>query len=288
VAGYAPGTLLGPIQVDLGDDITFGQVDGGGVAWGIGKLDGWGSPAVRTQYTDRQAAHGAWAGPAYYQARVMPVAGTVTAPAQGALETALEQLREAFDVADTLLTVHETVPKQLTVRSTGELLIDRATDRIAAWSGMLTAADPRRYSTTLQSASTGLPGAGGGFTLPITMPLTLAAGAVSGQITLTNEGTIATSPTFTITGPVIAPVVVVQYPDGSTRQLAYSDSLATGDTLVIDTAAHTAVLNGTASRRRYLSGTWPDIPPRSTVTVQWTASTATAATLTGSCRSAWK
>lgn len=287
MAGYTPGATLGPVQADLGA-VTLGEVDGAGVAWTLGRLDGWGSPAVRTQYSDRQFDHGSWGAQAFYGPRVLSVGGTITAPSQASLETALEALRDACSIDDTVLTVYETVPKRLVVRSTGEVLVDRVTDRIAAWSGMLTAADPRRYSATLQSASTGLPTTSGGTTLPITLPLTLTAGSVSGQINLTNEGTIATRPTFTMTGPVTTPVISVLYPDGSIRQLSYSDSLTTGDTLVIDTDAHTAVLNGSVSRRRYLSGTWPEIPPRSTVTVTWNATYNATATLTGTCRSAWK
>ena len=263
-------------------------MDCAGVSWTLCKLDGWGSPAVRTQYCSRQFDHGAWAAQAFYAPRVLTAGGTITAPDQAGLETALESLRDAAGIDDTVLTVYETVPKRLIVRATGEVLIDRVTDRIAAYSVMLTAADPRRYSATLQTASTGLPTTSGGTTLPITLPLTLTAGSVSGQITLTNEGSIATRPVFTVTGPVTTPVISVLYPDGSIRQLSYSDSLTTGDTLVIDTDAHTATLNGSVSRRRYLSGTWPEIPPRSTVTVTWNAAYNATATLTGTCRSAWK
>lgn len=285
---YTPGTVLGPVQASIGA-VTLGVVDAAGVAWTLGRLDGWDSADVRTQYSDRQADHGSWPGQAYLQARVLTLGGTVTADDQTQLEACLETLREAISLDDTLLTVYESVPKQCTARASGRLLIDRPSDRTAAFSALLTAADPRRYSTVLQTATTGLPDISGGFTLPITLPLTLTAAAASGQITLTNDGTIATRPTFTILGPVTTPSILVQYPDSTVRQLSYSDSLGAGDTLVIDTDAHSAVLNGTVSRRRYLSGDWPEIPPRATVTVQWSApSYDPAATLTGSCRSAWK
>ncbi|PJN24067.1 phage tail domain-containing protein [Kitasatospora sp. CB02891] len=287
--GYTPGQILGGRTVTLGT-LVLGQVDAAGVAWTVSKdgLRGWDGAPVRAQYSDRTADHGSWAGPTYLAARPITVAGTVTAPDLATLDAAYDQLAAAAALTDTVLVVGETSPKQATVRRSGEVLWRLDTDRIASYSVMLTAADPRRYSTMLQTASTGLPAAGAGITLPITLPLTIPAGGSSGQLTLTNGGTIGTRPVFTITGPVTAPAILVQYPDSTVRQLAYSDTLGAGDQLVIDTDAHTAILNGVASRRRYLSGMWPEIGPGQTVTVQWTAaSTDPAALLTASCRSAW-
>lgn len=287
--GYVPGQALGGKTATLGS-LQLGVVDAAGVAWAIGKdgLKGWSGSSVRTQYTDREADHGAWAGKTYLGARVITLAGTVTAPDLATLDAAAEQLFAAAATTDTTLVVTETIPKQCTVRRSGDPLWDPETDRVARYSVLLTAADPRRYSTTLQSVPTGLPVSSGGLTLPLTLPLTITAGSSSGSITLTNAGTIGTRPRFTVTGPVTAPVILVQYPDSTVLQLAYSDTLVAGDSLVIDTDARSVTLNGAVSRRRYLSGRWPEIPPGQTVTVQWTASSYDpAATLTGTCRSAW-
>jgi hypothetical protein len=289
VAGYTPGQVLAGKTVTLGG-ISLGAVDAAGVAWTLDSdgFQGWDSADVRTQYSERQADHGAWAGPAYLAARAITLAGKIVAPSLPALDTAMDQLAAAASLTDTVLTVAETVPRQCTVRRSGRLLMKPVTDRIAAYSVLLTAPDPRRYSTTLQSQSTALPVSSGGITLPITLPLTITAGATSGTITLTNAGSIATRPTFTITGPVVSPAILVQYPDSTVKQLAYSDTLVTGDSLVIDTDARTVTLNGTVSRRRYLSGSWPEIPPGQSVTVQWVASAPSpTALLTGTCRSAW-
>jgi hypothetical protein len=289
VAGYTPGQVLGGRTVTLGA-VTLGAVDSAGVAWTLNRdgLQGWDSPEVRTQYSDRQADHGAWAGPTYLAARVVTLAGTITAPDLAALDTAVEQLLAAASLTDTVLSVAETVPKQATVRRSGRVLVRLETDRIAAYSVMLTAADPRRYSTTEQAVSTGLPVSSGGVTLPITLPLTITAGSSSGTITLTNSGTIATRPRFIVSGPVPGFAILVQYQDSTVRQLAYTDTLGLGDSLTIDTDARTVLLNGTVSRRRYLSGPWPDIPPGQTITVQWTsAGSDPTALLYGAARSAW-
>ncbi|MFJ2863676.1 hypothetical protein [Kitasatospora sp. NPDC087314] len=287
--GYVPGQLLGGRQITLGA-LVLGQVDAAGVAWTVAKdgLKGWSGPAVRTQYSDREADHGSWAGPTCLGMRTITLAGTITAPDLATLDAAAEQLYAAAALTDTPLVVTESVPKQAMVRRSGEVLLEYETDTVARWSMLLTSADPRRYSTVLQSASTGLPVSTGGVVLPITLPLTITAGSSSGTLTLSNEGTIGARPVFAAVGPVPGFNILVQYPDGTVRQLAYTDTLGVGDTLVIDTDAHTAVLNGTVGRRRYLSGPWPEIPAGQGVTVLWnSAGSDPAALLTATVRSAW-
>ncbi|MFD9124360.1 phage distal tail protein [Kitasatospora sp. NPDC059571] len=287
MAGYTPGAGLGGIQAVLGS-VRLGAVDGTGTAWGLSKLDGWDSADVRTQYTDRQSDHGAWAGRAYLQARVLTAAGTIAAPDQATLEACLDSLQVAASLDDTLLTVYETVPKQVTVRRSGRILIDRATDRLASYSVLLTAADPRKYDVTAQAQSSPLPSTTGGITLPLTLPLTITATTSSGSFVLVNAGTTATRPVLTITGPVTTPTILAQAPDGTVTALAYSDTLQAGDVLVIDCAAHTVTLNGSTSRRRYLSGSWPEIAAGSQLSFSWFASSYDpAAQLAGTCRSAW-
>lgn len=284
---YIPGSTLGGRRVDLGS-VSLGTVDGAGVAWHLQELEGWDGSDLRAEYSLREADHGAWAAPVYLNQRPITLTGKIEAPNLSALDGAVEQLIAAAALTDTTLIVYETTPKQATVRRSGKPLLRPVTDRIAEYSLLVTAGDPRRYSTTLQSQSTALPSVTGGLTLPITMPVTISATTVAGSITLTNAGTIATRPVFTLNGPVTTPAISVQYPTGTVRALLYSDSLDVGDVLVIDSDAHTVVLNGTASRRLYLSGQWPEIPPGSSVTVSWTAASYDAnALLTGTCRSAW-
>ncbi|MEV7358211.1 hypothetical protein [Kitasatospora sp. NPDC091276] len=290
MAGYTPGQLLGGRQVTLGS-LQLGAVDAGGVAWTVARdgLKGWSGAAVRTQYSDREADHGAWAGPTYLGARVITLAGTIVAPSLAALDAAAEQLFAAAALSDTTLTVAESIPKQATVRRSGEVLLEYDTDRVARYSIMLTAADPRRYSTTLQSQSAGLPQTSGGITLPIILPLTITATTASGTITLANQGSISTRPVLTVTGPCTGGfTIVAARPSGVVTQQTYSDTLGPGDTLVIDAQARTVRLNGQASRRRYLSGAWPEILPQSQLTFSWSCPNfAAAALLTGTARSAW-
>lgn len=284
------GQDLGGVWVDLGA-IPLGRVDSVGVAWGLQSFDGWDSAEVRSEYSDREADHGSWVSPAYLGSRPMTLAGTVTAPDRTSLEDALERLRTATALTDTTLVVYELAsPKQTTVRRSGKPLMAYVTDRIATYSVLVTAADPRRYSTTLQSGTTGLPSTTGGLAFPITFPVTFSATTVSGQIGAVNSGSIETRPILTIAGPVVAPTVSALYPDGTVRQLIYSLDLASGDTLTIDTDAHTVLLNGSVSRRRFMSvpSGWPTIPAGASVSYQFQSSTYNAsAMLTAQWRSAW-
>ncbi|NUS29822.1 MAG: hypothetical protein HOV92_37165 [Streptomyces sp.] len=286
---YSPGATLDGLQATLGG-VALGAVDSAGVAWYLQTLEGWDSPESRGAFTERESDHGAWASPVYLGARPITLAGTIVAPSRAALELAMDQLGAAAGLTDTVLTVGEVTPKQATVRRSGKPLMQYVTDTRATYSVMVTAADPRRYSTTLQSGTTYLPSTSGGLTLPAALPWTLSATVVAGEVDATNAGDFETRPVFTISGPVASPQVLCQMPDGSVRFLNYSQDLLTGDVLVIDTDAHTVILNGNASRRRFLTTPtgWPVFPAGSTVACLFRAGGYNStATLTATWRSAW-
>jgi hypothetical protein len=280
-------TQIGAIPVTLGN-LSLSAVDDAGVTWLHTDLKGWSSPGLRAELQPRQADHGAWASPVYLDARPITITGMIAAPTTAARDAAVEQLIAAASLTDTVLTVEDSIPKQATVRRSGEVLVELLGLYGATYSLIVTAPDPRRYSTVLQSQSTALPSTSGGLSVPVSTPLSISTTTVSGSITLVNEGTIGTRPVFTVTGPVTNPTITVQYPDGTVRALLYSSSLEAGDELVVDTDLHSVVLNGAVSRRLYLSGQWPEIPPGTAVTVGWYADSYDAnALLTGTCRSAW-
>ncbi|MFD9603325.1 phage distal tail protein [Streptomyces sp. NPDC059970] len=289
---YAPGTVLDGMAVSLGS-ITFGTVDELGVVWRIGAedgLQGWDSAEVRAEHTARQGDHGSWADPVYLGERPVTLAGLIEAPDKALLDDALDRLRAAVSLTDTPLVVYETVPKQATVRRSGKPLLTYITDRTARFSVLVTAADPRRYALDEQAGVTPLPSTTGGLVFPVTFPVAFSAATVAGEIRTDNAGTVETRPVLVIDGPVENPSVFAQYADGSVRLLAYSQTLAAGDQLVIDTDAHTVVLNGNASRRRFLAvpSGWPVIPAGQSVAFQFRSDTYNAtALLTVRWRSAW-
>lgn len=286
---YTPGQTLGGLTATLGD-LPLGAVDSAGVAWVLQDLDGWDSPEVRSELQQRESDHGAWQTPVYYGERPITLAGTIVAPDRAALDDAMDRLRAAVSLADTVLTVAETVPKCCMVRRSGKVLARYTTDTVASYSALVTAADPRRYAVDTQQGSTGLPVTTGGLTLPATVPWTITATTVSGQIAAENRGSMGTPLMLSIAGPVQQPQVLVAMPSGAVLPLTYSQDLGAGDVLVIDTAAHTVVLNGDVSRRRFLAvpSGWPSIPSKATISLVFRgAAYDSSALLTATWRSAW-
>ncbi|MBP2583039.1 hypothetical protein J3A78_003517 [Streptomyces sp. PvR006] len=286
---YVEGQDLGGLRADIGP-VPLGSVDSAGVAWRLQELQGWDSAEVRTETRPREADHGAWASPVYLGERPITAAGVIEAADRASLDDAMERLRAAVALTDTLLVVYESTPKQTVVRRSGKTIMQYLTDRLASYSLMVTAADPRRYATVLQSGETMLPVTTGGLAPPVTPPVTIVSTSVSGVIDAPNLGTFETRPVFLIDGPVDSPRVLAQMPDGTVRSLVYSQSIGAGEQLVIDTDAHSVILNGDVSRRRFLSTPtgWPVIPAGSQTSFQFTAASySSGAKLTARWRSAW-
>lgn len=110
-------------------------------------------------------------------------------------------------------------------------------------------------------ASTGLPVAEGGLTVPFTVPFAIHATVASGVMILVNAGTYPANLRIRIDGPVEQPRITLQDPDGSTATLRYHGTLTSGQWLDIDTQNREVLLNGTASRRGNVSGEWPLLKP---------------------------
>ena len=156
------------------------------------------------------------------------------------------------------------------------------------------ATDPRIYSTPTLTASCGLGTQLGGLTFPLTFPMVFASGSVAGTLTALNSGTFDVRPIFTITGPCVQPRIINSSLTG-TPYLAFTGTLYTGDTLVVDSDWHSVLYTASgsttpASRANWVTpaSSWWDLPP-GTSTIGFLSSdpTRTAATLTVTWASAW-
>ncbi|WP_460068560.1 phage distal tail protein [Streptomyces sp. YKOK-I1] len=232
------GLLLGPG--------TPYEIDRGG-------LSGWEDlPEYDASDADHPTAHGAWPGARYAKPR--RIGGTVwTVPPQDDSALAVTRaLRQALLLDDE--------ERWLAVRLHGETLAVRArvsqrvlaADRTYTTQGVSRASvqwyatDPRRYSVDERTALTGAPQPESGLTWPLTWPLYWGQAASTGDVNADNDGSAPTHPVLVFTGPCTNPTVTDRT---SALRLRYEIGLAAGDELVVDTAAGTVTLNGTASRR---------------------------------------
>lgn len=120
---------------------------------------------------------------------------------------------------------------------------------IVSAAAQLVTVDPLIYDASTQTASVPLSTSSGGFTFPAAFPAGFGSQS-GGLITAVNFGTVACPPLLTITGPCVTPRVQ-QQTSGVTLQ--FNTTLNSGDTLVVDCWAGSAILNGTASRLNVLA-----------------------------------
>lgn len=134
----------------------------------------------------------------------------------------------------------------------------------------MSAADPRRYGATI-TVGTELAKAGTGLVWPVKWPVDWGTIATDGRVSVANPGNTGTLSTYTISGGTM--------PDGfalvnvnTGERLTYLGPVNAGTTIVLDTLAQTAYINGTAPAGRFLvSPGWWGIPARSTRSIQFIA-----------------
>ncbi|MER6319454.1 phage tail protein [Streptomyces sp. NPDC001581] len=249
-ADHAPGSLI----TQDGQMQWAGLLMGPGTPFTVDKagLTGWEDlPEFDSSDAERPTGHGSWPGARYAKPR--KVGGTVwMLPERGASLATVRLLRQAMALGDE--------ERWLAVRLHGEVLAVRAritqrvlaADRVYATQGAAkasvqwTATDPRRYLTGEQSAIVAAPEPESGLTWPLVWPLDWGQAAKTGDAGAENTGSAPTHPLITFRGPCGTPSVTERT---TRRRLRYAIDLTAGDELVVDTAAGTVTLNGTASRR---------------------------------------
>jgi hypothetical protein len=246
-------------------------IGGGGNGFHVAEITGWDDlPDPVDMSQPRVRGHGDHVGDLYSQARIVLVTGTIADRA--ARDTLAGALLTAGPLTSTVedLTV-DTLGRALTA---GARLIRRSLPVGDDYpSGVIPFAlqwrcpDPLRYGAP-QTAATGLPAAGGGLTYPLAYPLGYGAAGQTGQITLPNAGTADTTIVFTVTGPLPAGFEL----SAAGRRITYPVAVPAGQTITVDTAAGSVLVEGTSDRRASLtSAGWLTVPAAGSLTVQFTS-----------------
>lgn len=253
--------ILSKYRVGLGA-ILFGATDDDtGASWVVSDLEGWQVASSTGAVTQRSAARGGWRNGAQLAPKGYTLVGSVYTD-RGDVPDLLDQLLSniALDVPDALTVygVHNGQDRLTYVRQEG----DAVTQIVSATEGTfaigLVAPDPLKYSIEEHIASAKLPVTTGGLTVPITVPFSIDAVTVSGVVAVSNDGNYPVSPRILIYGPVDTPKVT-NLDTGEILQVNLT--LAPGEWIDLDLDRHTAMLNGTSSRRGYVTGQWFSLTP---------------------------
>lgn len=234
-----------------------------GASWGDGTLldlvsvRGLGLPELRSADVPRAGAHGAFWSRSWANGRTITMEIEALASTAAVLESVWGPLRAALVPAAGLRVLEWGLPGQVGRRMAAEcrraeFVVDEA---FSLGAGTLLvefyAPDPRQYASTLKTLSAGLPTVSGGLSFPASAPFVFGSAGSGGSIAATNDGTIEAPYVAVFTGPLVAPTLTHT---GQARTLSLSGaSLAAGETLVLDSAARTVLLNGSASRFSWLS-----------------------------------
>ncbi len=211
---------------------------------------------------------GAFDGPAFLQPRAIILEGVAVAADEASALRARDIVSSvcgdpSLGLRDLFVAETNRPLRKIPVRRSGETKTQAINATTFAWSMILVAPDPRRYSDNehFNICNLAQPGTGG-LVFPLVFPLTFGTGSQGGGMTLTNAGTIATWPRFQlqlVTGPTIT--------DAATGQrLAFDPTFTVegGQTLVVDTNAKTVLLNGVNRRDRLFIAEWFPLPPGDT------------------------
>lgn len=269
--------LLDGIRFNASED---SDVDG---CYWPAKMAGWSSRQTKTQRTVKPVLPGSYRAPNPTAEKIISIVGKCIAPSDSVRAQAEERLEAMCPDPNLTYRIDVTEESGTKFRMVELEFVDieRFNEQVFSFTIQLCALDPFKYSTTLQSASTGLPSAGSGgldWTAPglnWTAPgLDWGTPTMGGTIALANGGKAEAWPVFTITtgaNPLVNPKITEQ---STGRQLAYNGTLLAGDSLVIDTSpnARTVLLNGVADRRPFLTkAEWFSIPANGTTAAVFTA-----------------
>lgn len=209
-------------------------------------------PPVRSSDQDKLHGHGLWPGGDFLGGRQIILTFDVFNENTGrdGFGALVEEFGRVFDNGtepDELVFQHPHVASGRKVRTWCTPRRLDVPDNMQSYEGSaictveLIAQDPRYYSDELFSAKNiGLGSQSSGLTWPLTWPLEWGS-VESSSFAAVNNGSRPASPVFTITGPVVNPRIENLTQN---KTMSFALTVAEGQSLVVDVAAGTVLLNG--------------------------------------------
>lgn len=265
------------VRVSL-NGLEFNTGDG----WSV-DVEGLGGAGVSVESGQRVQADGQWSTTAYRSGAAMGLSGLVRLSAVRDVPAVVAALEAAVSLEPSPLTVHwASGDRTRRVRRDGRVVVTPHGSGVVAWSCTVVADDPHWYSggpgyslgaglppfpaSDWETANTALPSSTGGLSLPFSLPFSIDATVVSGDMSVsTVSGGWWIFIVRSDQDSLQSPRLIVTGADGVQRTLAWDGlSLNAGEFLMVDPQNHTALLQGQATRVPS-SRQWPTLGPGSTL-----------------------
>lgn len=276
--------------VALSPDLVLGETDAFGVRWSLTTFDGWdGSPNPTLDLEQRGRGHGATDSESFFTARVMTLGGLMHGPDKAALEAAFDRLNGAVQLAPFEILIAESGRvRNIMVRRQGAVIPTWHSDKLAEYSVLIVAKDPRKFGD-LVSYSTALPFSSGGLIRPSTWPRTWTGVSGTGTITVNNPGNTDAPVWLRIDGPIPAGGWTVTH-QGKRRSLTFATALAlgAGEFVTVDMDRREVLAQGQSARSGYVTNRgWFSLDPGDNVIAFSAQNYSNTASLTVTTKPAW-
>lgn len=286
--GFSDGS--GGRQVALNSTFILGQTDAYGVRWSLTTLDGYdGSPSPTLQLTQRARGHGATESESFLTARVLSMGGLIHGADVASIEAAFDRLNAAVSLDPFEILVLESGRiRNLTVRRQGEVIPTWHSDKLAAYSILVSAKDPRKFGDLI-TASTRLPFSSGGLIRPSTWPRTWSGVSGTGTVTINNPGNTEAPVWLRIDGPIPAGGHSITH-QGRKRTLTFGTAIAlgAGEFLTVDMDKREVLAQGQSARSGYVTSRgWFSLDPGDNVISFSSVNYSSTASLTVTTKPSW-
>lgn len=277
-------------QVALNSTFILGQTDAYGVRWSLTTLDGWdGSPSPTLQLTQRARGHGSTESESFLTSRILMMGGLIHGADVASIEAAFDRLNAAVSLDPFEIIVLESGRMRNTVvRRKGEVIPTWHSDKLAEYSILASAKDPRKYGD-LVTATTRLPFSEGGLTFPVTFPITFTGTSGTGVLRVNNPGNTQAPVWLRIDGPIPAGGWTVTH-IGKKQSLTFATSLAlaAGEFVTVDMDRREVLAQGQAPRSGYVTSRgWFSLDPGDNDIAFSSANYSATASLTVSTKPSW-
>lgn len=261
-----PGFTVGAggRQVALNADFVLGRTDAYGVRWSLTTLDGWeGSPAPTLSLTQRARGHGATGSESFLTSRILTLGGLIHGADAAAIEAAFDRLNAAVSLKSFEILIAESGRvRNVSVQRQGEVIPTWHSDKLAGYSILVSAKDPRKLGD-LVTASTVLPFSSGGLSWPVTFPATFTGVSGTGTVTVKNPGNTQAPVWLRVDGPIPAGGWTVTHV-GKKQSLTFATALAlgAGEFVTVDMDRREVLAQGQAPRSGYVTSRgWFSLDP---------------------------